>query len=280
MSISCTDFYKLLAAFFLLGASAAYGADPVLPKELLQDNKPVSPLCFESISADEWQDVTKCGQADIIAQPGLPNDFFNGKIGYQYRFKEDTQAGSTMPYSYYEYVGQWNSSPVVASYTSGGGSGNFTSLMSIEREGNKIRVLQGFGGGDRCNGGITDIRIENGALHYGQWVTPIDFLQLADDNPAELQPYEALEASAASCFGVANYEDGKFVGITLKSTNDETGNDRTGWSEQFTHQICFNKIYRSYLTQNKKDLSIQALKEFTGEFNRLCLADKITEPSL
>jgi len=277
MRTSCTSFSK---AALLVGCLAAAPAQAqlaqllqqspptALPNELMDDGQPIEAMCFEDVSADEWLDIKSCVPAEIVKLPVEPNDqWAAGKAGYSYRYKEDRS--DAVSYSYYQYLGQWNGSPVVVSYASGGGTGQFSSLLSIERTGSKIRVLQGFGAGDRCNGGIVDAKINFGTLYYGQNMTPIDFLQIAEDNTHDLQPYEDLEASAASCFGVARFEDEKFVGVTLLPQPAE---DTTA-APAYKYQQCFNKLYRGLLEKGKKELSIKELKEFTGEFNQVCLQD-------
>ncbi len=236
-----------------------------LPSELMLDGQPVEALCFEDVSADEWLDLRACVPAEITKLPAEANEWAVGKNGYQYRYREDKS--DAVSYSYYDYIGMWNGSPVVVSYASGGGTGQFTSLLSIERNADKIRVLQGFGAGDRCNGGIVDAKISFGTLHYGQNMTPIDFLQLADDNPSGLQPYDDLEASAASCFGVARFEDDKFVGVSLLPLSTE----QLSANVMYKYQGCFNTLYKALLEKGKKELSASELKEFTGEFNQVCL---------
>jgi hypothetical protein len=241
---------------------------PSLPVDLMENGQPIDPLCFESVSADEWVDVNVCGQDKItkIQAPQM-DAWAQGKIGYSYRYKEDSS--DAVSYSYYQYVGQLNGSPAIVSYSSGGGTGQFTSLIAIERRAGKIRVLQGFGAGDRCNGGISDAKIDGGVLHYGQNMTPIDFLQMAEDNIHDLQPYDDLEASAASCFGVARFENGKFTGVSLL----DIPQDPQGLDVTYKHQDCFSRLFREWLSKGKKDLSAEELKEFTGEFNRVCLED-------
>lgn len=236
-----------------------------LPAELQYNGAPIDPLCFENVSADEWLDISHCAKGEIEKLPPKPEDAWAAdKIGYSYRYTVDKS--DAVSYSYYQYVGQWNGSPVVVSYGSGGGTGQFTSMVSIERNASKIRVLQGFAAGDRCNGGVVDAKVSLGTLYYGQNMTPIDFLQLADDNPHDLQPYDDLEASAASCFGVARFEDEKFVGVTLGQLPQAQKGDAT-----YKYQDCFNTLYRGLLEKGKKELSVVELKEFTGQFNEVCL---------
>lgn len=262
-----------LSLVFALLAAPAY-AESVFPSALLINGKPIDPFCFESASTDEWLDVTKCVNPDIIKTEDIKPDASNvARVGYNYRYKDiDDGSGYTM----YDYIGLWSGAPVILVSSNTGGTGKFTSLLAIEREGKKIRVLQGFAAGDRCNGGVVDVKLENGVLHYGQRIVPFDFLQLADDNPNDLQAYESLETSATSCFGVARYADTELTGVTLKGITGDEGKDRPEWTEKFVHQSCFNKIYSAYLTQGKKDLSVQQLKEFTGEFNRVCLDEQNT----
>ena len=259
-----------ISAMCLL-STPAYALDS-LPPELMHNGQPIDPLCFEAVSADEWLPLGGCVDEGIVMLDTLPEGAqAMGDIGYYYRYREDTSQTSALPYSFYRYIGQWNGAPVLLTQTSGGGTGKFSALMSIERTGNTIRVLQGFAAGDRCNGGIEDVRLEAGTLYYSQWLVPYDFLQIAEDNPGDLQPYQDLEASAASCVARARYKDGELAGVALESTPDTAEQDLPGWAEKYPYQSCFNNLYRAYLTQGKKELSIQQLKEFTGEFNRLCL---------
>ena len=83
----------------------------------------------------------------------------------------------------------------------------------------------------------------------------------------DLQPYEDLEASAASCFGVARFEDEKFVGVSLLPLPPE----ETTAAPAYKYQQCFNQLYRGLLEKGKKELSVKELKEFTAEFNEVCL---------
>lgn len=279
MSILCTSSLSkaLVVAACLLPAGAQAqlsipsilkpAAAPQLPTELLENGLPIDPLCFESVSADEWVEIANCGQDKVVKLPPAPDDTWaQGKTGYSYRYKDDKS--DAVSYSYYQYLGQLKGSPVIVSYSSGGGTGQFSSLVSIERSASKVRVLQGFGAGDRCNGGIVDARLDGSTLYYGQNMTPIDFLQMAEDNPNDLQPYEDLEASAASCFGVARFENDKFVGVTLLDI-PARGH---GMEVTYKHQNCFNQLFTALLAQGKKDLSVEELKQFTGDFNRVCLA--------
>jgi hypothetical protein len=253
--------------------AAQTNAKPLLPEELLFNGQPIDPLCFEAVSADEWLDVSKCTDADVVKVVGMPSEAFANRIGYQYHFKDVD--GTPQAYSYYEYIGSWNGAPVIKTYANGGGNGRFSALLSIERNANKIRVLQGFAAGDRCNGGVTDVKLEQGTLAYGQWISPFDFLQMVDDNPADLRAYDDLDASASSCYGVARYKDGELSGVTLMTeTQEDLLSDTPENMQKSPYQKCFNELYSAYLTQGKKDLSIQQLKEFTGEFNRLCITDE------
>lgn len=284
MSISCTSSYKSLLGCSALmvcilatpaGAQQSQVVVPVasapvaktLPAELIYNGQPVDAKCFEDMSADEWLDVAACVPPEITKLPDPAGEWANGKIGYNYRYKEDMS--DAVSYSYYDYIGLWNAAPVILSYSSGGGTGQFTSLASVERVANKIRVLQGFGAGDRCNGGVVDAKIEYGVLYYGQNMTPIDFLQMAEDNPHDLQPYDDLEASASSCFGIARFRDEKFVGVTLLDMPES----QPAAGTTYKYQDCFNKLFRAKLAKGEKELSVNELKEFTGEFNQVCLLD-------
>jgi len=266
LRFSETTIFGSACRFFaasLLFAGAAHAAD--LPPELMNNGAPIDALCFESVSTDEWLDINNCSKGEVVKVPSTLGAWADDKIGYSYRYKEDSS--DAVSYSYYQYIGTQDGSPVVLSYSSGGGTGQFSSLVSIERNASKIRVRQGFAAGDRCNGGITGAKISTfGNLSYDQNMTPIDFLQLAEDNPNDVQPYEDLEASASSCYGIAHFSGGNFEGITLQELPklEEGG-------IQYKYQDCFNKLFIAEWAQGNKEMSVEELKKFTGLFNETCV---------
>jgi hypothetical protein len=249
-------------------ASQALAVSMPLPTELMLDGKPVDPYCMEHFFGDssrfEPVNLRDCG-LDMI----LPNEAAHvdeqGSYGYEYSYKESGE-GLTRSYIFYRYIGQRHGLPVLLLNESGGGSGRFSALVAVQRDGDTLKLAEEIASGDRCNGGV-EAKMEVETLQFTQNITPYDFVALAGDNPHNLSAYDDLESSASSCFGQAHYAEGKLVSISLTGS----GEDLEGWTDRIPYQPCFNRLYREYVQQGKMTLSKDELKEFTHNFNTTCV---------
>ena len=267
----------LIGRTILLGLALVAGSWPVvaaeptheLPEELMFHGQPIEPDCMDfatkmDSSSFDPVDLATCKAGDIV--PDTPPSWNqHGEYGYSHKYN-DTSLKKPY-YIYYRFLGYMEGLPVVLIRAGGGGSGKFDFIIRIERKADTLRLIDPLVIGDRCNGGISKARVENGALSYEQEITPFDFLTLADDNPHDLKAYKSLEASAASCFGTARYAADKLVSVRLKPD----AADEKGWTEQYRYQRCFNRLYREYIVQGKNELSPALLKEFTHVFNKQCV---------
>ncbi len=249
------------------GVSAAETAS--FPQELMLDGKPVEPYCMEHFFGDSTRfepvNLRQCGVDNVLPVENASVDK-NGNYGYGYTYKDMGDGFINKPYIYYRYLGRRNDLPVLFLQESGGGSGKFSALVTVERQGDSLKLVEEIAAGDRCNGGL-EASMNNDVLEYTQNVTPYDFLAIAGDNPHKLTAYNDLEASASSCFGSAHFVGGKLADITLTSD----GQDAEGWTEKMPYQPCFNKLYRDTVQQGKNKLSKEELLNFTHSFNATCV---------
>lgn len=107
--------------------------------------------------------------------------YHGGLAGYQAIYHENDTTGTHGFYGYH-LLGQTSSGIyVLNTYTSGGGSGVFTSLLLLKLDHAEVLTLQGketytrlsyvgnITGGDRCYDGLTDIQLEKNILSFKQY---------------------------------------------------------------------------------------------------------------
>jgi hypothetical protein len=252
-------------------ADGAVAATTDFPPELLVDGKPLEPYCMNQFllgASLQMVDMRDCDMKDIepSQEAGFNKD---DEYGYEYGYKGDDWSPSKS-FIYYQYLGMYDGLPVVMVKGTGGANGQMVVLMTLQREGDKLKMVEEFAGGDRCSGGIVDPRIEEGKLKFDRLMTPYDFLIVSENNIHEIDAYDDLEASFVSCFGKASYENGLFKEIKLTAK----GKHLNTYTEEVTYQNCFNRIYKEYLHQGVQALNHEGLKAFTQTFNKLCIEQK------
>jgi hypothetical protein len=265
--------YFLILAL-LWWALPAGAAD--LPQDLQYSNQPIHPLCIDKLLMPEGDaklaDLSKCPDMSVYVSGGdeestWPRTNPEGFFAYGYKYKDGDESG----YINYKYIGTVGDKHLILVYQNTGGTGQFSYLIWVMRKENALAVTDRIAGGDRCNGGIHDARLEEGKAVYTVNITPPDILDIAKNNPRQLKAYEDLEASAASCFFTATFEDQKLVSVKL---NEDKAEDTAGWTEGYTYQSCFNKVYNDYVDRKELELDSAKIKEFTDKFNSTCPAEK------
>jgi hypothetical protein len=178
------------------------------------------------------------------------------------------------PYFAYKAIGQFNDIFILATEEWGGGSGRFTNILVVDKSGDELRLVKALGEGDRCNGGLVDLELKGSDLFYSLNITPVDIINLAADEKLGLVAYEDLEASAMSCFASANRKynlidhNDELLSVTFQGKQ----NDQKDWTERFTYQSCFNKVFNGYIDAGKINLDRAGLNEFVREFKKECLS--------
>lgn len=266
----------LITALSVLSAPGISDAADISPNILYRD-EPIDPLCFDNglvVTRPEgaWVDLDKClndagvSVENVIPQktgPLTPNE--NGFIGYDFTMGDSEFPSSGM--ALYKYVGPITGGFVIQTIYNTGGTGFFSSLNIIERQNGRIHIARTLAGGDRCNGGIRDARIEDGKVHFSVNITPADIIYGYGGAP-ESEAYD-IEVSAASCFAEALYTDGTFTSIVLNG-DIFTGVDDPAVDNGFADQPCFNKVFGDYLSSGRGRLTPEQVKTFTADFRREC----------
>ena len=271
----CFQFFLLYPLF--VGATSEYK----LPDELMYQGKPIDPIClFEIEDTKGRSDLSHCG---LNKKQGYHLSGSNkrllsqGFIGYNYRWRlnHSVDMGG---YSYYKAFGKVGRSVIVQTMNKSGGTGSFSSLNLIQREGNlvKISVLDG---GDRCNGSLVDARrVGEGAqaqLVYGVRLTAYDFLILANDNPHHVKAYDELSSCAVCCVATAmfqrhigsDFDQEKLLYVDARDYLKNAGQP----SSSPTYQACFDKLLLEFGQKNKGKFDAMQLSLFTHQFNAKCV---------
>jgi hypothetical protein len=237
------------------GIAVAAQAATTKPGLYRVDGKPVPASCLEAFAdQDKSIDLAHCGNPKL--KPKVQDD----TVGY------DIPEGG---YFYYRYLGQADGVDVLYMENSGGGSGEFTILSGVQRDGHLVRKVRDYAAGDRCNGGLSNAAGSNGHLTFDQNLTPYDLIALANPK-TRLDAYKDLEASATSCIAVSHMagDDKHWTGVTL--TEDVLG-DEQGWTSQYRYQACFNKLYNSWVKQGRDDMDRNGVMAFATAFASRCV---------
>jgi hypothetical protein len=245
-----------ITALLLMTASARAQEDT--PSLYLIDGNPVPLACLSTLgnfdsSRTDPIDLGKCGT-------GLPPDTAsNGPNG----FHDTTDSG----YFDYNYLGSIRGLDILFIDNGGGGSGQFSQLVGLKREGDMLQLAQTFAYGDRCNMSPLNAKLRDGSLSYDLTTTPNELITLLGKEAA-LKDDGDLEDSAASCVALTHIRDEKIVGVTLTEKDLQ---DQAGWTEQFRYQSCFNAFYRKSVAAGQVDLTREELSAFTKGFLNACV---------
>ena len=263
---------KLVSAvFFMMASIQAFSGPQGLASSLIYDGKPIDAMCFteskraslKNCGIHFKKDMEKTGQNQQLEK----QDY----IGYEYHVKS---AGPTSGYSYYRPIAHFENKNVILTVSSGGGSGAFTAIKTVERTGDKL-TIKNYDMGDRCNHGIFDVKQDTQQITYRAHITPFDFLTLANENPHKLQAYHDLEACAACCAGTVlisrplnmNFSTATIVSVDFSHYSLNEGEA----TRKKPYQGCFNSLIATYKAKHETVLTLAELKIFVRQFNQQCV---------
>lgn len=262
---------------FVAGSALLFGqsATPVTmgsaaAQAFLFQGKPVHPFCVDFDEEDAVQRLSACTAADAV--PRLDKRGFRTAD-----YKPDPGFNLRQPFSSYRVLGRKGNRFLVATTTSGGGTGIFYSLFWVLLDDSTLKMAGSIAGGDRCSGGLDDFHVRENVVEFSQHLTPEDVLRLAHAP----SPEDSVEYSAISCFARAHFvydvadEKLSLESVTLRyelGAQDQSGKvqDREGWTGLFSAQSCFNKLFNDYIGQKRSALDAALLAQFGRDFNSRC----------
>lgn len=214
----------VLAGALALAAPAAVAAAD-LPDALLVDGAPVNPLCFQHWGEDDTVDVTACDDPSLVPEPDAegPGPDQWGWYGTRYRFADLPEDAPMRGSISWRWLGETPQGQVVETYDYGGGTGHFTAVQTVRREGDRLRLVETHMGGDRCNGGVVAAAVGNGVVAGEVNITPYDLLALALDGDPPVEPYDEVDACAICCVGTATFVGDALGWVELDPPQDVAG---------------------------------------------------------
>lgn len=263
-----------LTIIFGLFISSLVGAvSNNVPRELLYLAKPVDPLCFSNLdSRSTIIDLKSCGviKAKLTISGQNRQLISDGFIGFDWK---DSQASyPSQGSSYYKVFHAGEHHYWIYTINDGGGSGDFTAINWVGVKKPGLLQVNNLMAGDRCNGGIQDVKERNHHLFFSVNITAYDFLTLTHDNPHQLKAYDDLAACATCCVAKAFYD----VDAELKPKLNgvDLGAHATNPAEmvsQGRYQGCFNALITSHVMKGESKLNLLKLRQLVNEFNETCV---------
>lgn len=242
------------------------------PAELIRilwQEKDLPPLCLDQMLMGETVQpkvaIPSCN--DDPEKKVLRTYTDDGWVKTDYRYKTDSADEPALT-SMYRVLGKVTDGYALEIYSATGGSGRFTSVVVVKADGPTLELIHNYGAGDRCNGGVADAEVKNGSAYYGFYLTPGDFASVAFGDDQGLVAYEDLEASAASCFAVQRYKDGKMEFIELQP--DAFKEDQEGWTSNYALQTCMNGYLRKIVSAGKTKFTLPEFKDLMNGFLKSC----------
>jgi hypothetical protein len=266
----------LLAAVFLIGGCLKSQAAETLPPALLVDGQPIDALCFSPVGGEpvETLSVKDCGK-DLIAKERKDENALTHSVSYIYA--DDPEGDMGTSYVQYRYIGESAGASVVLVSWSGGGSGQFSTLLELTRDGDALKIVKILGGGDRCNGGIADAVInKKGEVEFKMSATPFDLVSVGGDPERAfmqtVKPFDDLDACAICCLGTVNYTNDAYAGVSIsKDYLDSLYKDRTGESALSEKQACFAERMKSNTDGVQYEFAPDDWEAIVREVEHVCL---------
>lgn len=255
---------------FLVSSLWAMPSDRRVPLDfLVKGGQEMDALCFDkSTEHSSTVYIPTCG---LAFKPDYKFVSYNqtliheGWIGYDYALKKAPADGFNPTYSRYYQAFEGSQGIHIVYYlqSGGGGSGDFTSLLAVERHGKQLR-LKTLAEGDRCFGGIKEVSQKDQTLTYKTQLTPTAFVNLLHSVNVK-----GLADCAVCCAATATYErSGKnhFEHPVLKTVQLNKDADL---SEKTGLQGCFNTLFASQLKKNAR-LTPRDVQQFNQHFEHRC----------
>lgn len=190
-------------------------------------------------------------------------EMFEDSLGFEI-VEEETIMRT--PFFSYDLIGYEDEKYYFATTFCGGGTGLFTTIIAAEVIGDKLQLINTFGGGDRCNDGLTDYCFDKGKIEYSQNYTSEEFLS-ATNYDGEL----FLDDCAMCCFCTGNFiydpstKKSTFTGISLDLLNFNMEAE-----DAPDERKCFFDLVSMRVEKNNGDFSLKELELMGKELMQNC----------
>lgn len=263
----------LTIIFCLLINCIVWAASNNVPLEFIFLAKPIDPLCFSNLDSHyKVIDLKNCGIAkNKLTITGENSHLINeGFVGFDWQ--DSKSSFSSQGSSYYKVFNTGGNYYWIYTVNSGGGSGDFTAINTVKIKKGGLLEVTNLMSGDRCNGGIQDVKERNHHLFFSVNITAYDFLILANNNPHHLKAYDDLASCATCCAAKALYEIDS--ALTPKLNGVDLGahaNNPAEMASQGRYQNCFNTLLASHVKHGKSRLNVSKLNQLVKKFNEICV---------
>lgn len=236
----------------------AFAMEAAAQEAIVWQGNVLSPYCFDELNPLENPPEPILKTAITMCQKNGANIDSNGWVNMDY-----PEGG----YTSYKVISHDKNGYLVETEVSGGGSGRFSNVMKVNVDGDELKLVKRYSGGDRCNGGVHSSEFQDGKVYISYNITPADFYWVAYEKKGEEAGNQGLEGSAQSCFAFARYEEGE--GLISVELNPNAIEDDSWGESRFPAQKCFNNLFANQIKKTTH-LSKEEFKEFVGNVMSAC----------
>ena len=238
-------------------------------KLFVYEGKPLHPFCLgfplEASSRSGPVELAKCTDTKVV--PKSPGE---GRLEAEYPRTEGDFFISLPPYVSYGVLAKKGQNFLIASDSSGGGSGQFSSLFWVRLTDKEISVTKDEIGGDRCAGQLSNYVVEGAAIRFDVSTPAAEIVALTGVKVASAIS-DKLRAGYHACDGAARYRYDLVSEKMELSSLELSVPDPAGPGTIGDPQSCFDQLVRQYARNNKLRLVPEALKDFGRVFASTCV---------
>lgn len=224
--------------------------------DLLYHGKPLHPSCFTPL-------LTTNDHSTSLEQCSKNKEKVTTREGY-YTTQDDNR--NQRQFTRYTVIGSKNGKFLMISGAETGGSGFFSNVSWVTIKNNLLIVSKSLASGDRCNNGIDKVA----EWQYAVNKTP--FAMMTENGNEASITGEELDDSAAGCAAKAVYRFDPFKQETtfeyMRLQDEPLPIEE--YLRALKYQLCFNKLYYTYVTQGRINLAKKDLEQFRNQFMTYC----------
>ena len=233
--------------------------------------KPIHPFCvdfpLEGSSRPGPFPLAKCSDTRVVAASKL-----DGWLEAEYPRKDGDFFISQPPYISYRVLAKKGDRFLIATESSGGGSGQFSALFWVRLTSDQIGVAKDEKGGDRCAGSLSGYAMEGRDIGFNV-DTPADQIVALSGIPFDKSITDQLRSGYRDCDGAAHYrydlarEKMQFSSLKLNVPDPPA-------SDAPDPQSCFDRLVVAYGRKKQTVLNPEGLKKFGHDFAAKCTTSR------